>query len=194
MGASCAGSTTLGNALSEKLGMRYFDTDDFFWERSDVPYTVRRDAPTRSGMLQEAISRTDDYIIGGSLISWGEQWLSMFDLVVFLYVPKEIRMQRLVNRELERYGDIIYTDPERSHLFREFYEWASKYDDRDFTGRNIRVHEEWLNKVSCRVIEIRGDTTVEERVRQLKATVGEGDRPPQVLRLGPSRPCSNPRE
>lgn len=167
MGASCAGSTTLGNALSEKLGIPYFDTDDFFWERSDVPYTVRRDAPTRSRMLQEAISRVDSYIVGGSLISWGEEWLSMFDLVVFLHVPKEIRMQRLVNRELERYGDIIYTDPERSRLFREFYDWASKYDDRDFTGRNVRVHEEWLSKVSCRVVEIRGDTSVGERVGRL---------------------------
>lgn len=173
MGASCAGSTTLGNALSRKYSIPYFDTDDFFWERSEVPYTVRRDASVRSRMLQEAISQTENYIVGGSLVSWGEQWPSMFDLVVFLHVPKEIRMQRLVNRELERYGDIIYTDPERSRLFREFYDWASKYDERDFSGRNIRVHEQWLSKVSCRVVEITGDTTVEERMRQLEEIMGE---------------------
>ncbi len=176
MGASCAGSTTLGNALSAKLGTPYFDTDDFFWERSDVPYTVRRDAPTRNAMLQEAISRNDSCIVGGSLISWGEEWLSMFDLVVFLYVPKEIRMLRLVDREIERYGDIIYTDPERSRLFREFYDWAAKYDDRDFTGRNVGIHEDWLRKVKCQVTEIRGDTTVAERVRKLEGLIGEVQR------------------
>ncbi|MBO9615122.1 MAG: adenylate kinase [Dyadobacter sp.] len=171
MGASCAGSTTLGNALSVELKIPYFDTDDFFWERSEVPYTVRRDAPTRSRMLQEAISKNNSYIVGGSLISWGDEWLSLFDLVVFLYVPKEIRMQRLVNREIERYGNIIYTDPERSRLFREFYDWASKYDDRDFSGRNIEVHEEWLMKVKSRVVEIRGDTTVAERVGKMKRLI-----------------------
>lgn len=171
MGASCAGSTTLGNALSRKWGIPYFDTDDFFWERTQVPYTVRRDAPTRSGMLLEAVSRVDDWIVGGSLISWGEQWLSAFDLVVFLYVPQEVRMERLVQRELERYGDIIYTDPERSHLFRKFYDWASKYDDRDFTGRNVGVHEEWLSKLSCPVVEIRGDTTVAERVEAIDRAI-----------------------
>lgn len=171
MGASCAGSTTLGNALSARWGMPYFDTDDFFWERSDLPYTVRRDAPTRSAMLQEAISQSDDCIVGGSLISWGEQWLSVFDLVVFLYVPKEIRMERLVKRELERYGEIIYTDPERSRLFREFYDWAAKYDDRDFTGRNVGIHENWVGKVSCQVVEIRGDTTVADRVKQLEKLI-----------------------
>lgn len=177
MGASCAGSTTLGNALSATLKMPYFDTDDFFWERSDVPYTVRRDAPTRSRMLQEAVSRVGDCIVGGSLISWGDAWLSVFDLVVFLYVPKEIRMQRLVKREIERYGEIIYTDPVRSHLFREFYDWASKYDDRDFTGRNVGIHEQWLGKVSCRVVEIRGDTTVAERVEKVAAMMDESDKP-----------------
>ena len=176
MGASCAGSTTLGDALSARLEIPYFDTDDFFWERSDVPYTVRRDAPTRSRMLQEAVSRNDSYIIGGSLISWGNEWLSMFDLVVFLYVPQEIRMQRLVSREIERYGDIIYTDPVRNRLFREFYDWASKYDDRDFTGRNVRIHEEWLREVSCQVVEIRGDTAVAERVEQVVAAMNGGDR------------------
>ena len=177
MGASCAGSTTLGNALSARLKIPYFDTDDFFWERSDVPYTVRRDVPTRSRMLQEAVSKSDSYMIGGSLISWGEEWLSMFDLVVFLYVPKEVRMQRLVNREIERYGDIIYTDPVRSRLFREFYDWASKYDDRDFTGRNVRIHEDWLTKVKSRVVEFRGDTTVAERVEKVVSVIDEADKP-----------------
>lgn len=180
MGASCAGSTTLGNALSARLQIPYFDTDDFFWERSDVPYTVRRDAPTRSRMLQEAVSKGDSYIIGGSLISWGEEWLSMFDLVVFLYVPKEVRMQRLVNREIERYGDIIYTDPVRSRLFREFYDWASKYDDRDFTGRNVGIHEDWLASVKSRVVEIRGDTRVAERVEKVVAMMDEADRPARL--------------
>lgn len=132
---------------------------------------VRRDALTRSAMLREAISRSDRCIVGGSLISWGEQWLSMFDLVVFLYVPKEIRMERLVKRELERYGDIIYTDPERSRLFREFHDWASKYDDRGFTGRNVGIHENWLKRVSCQVVELRGDTTVQERVQAVEKAI-----------------------
>jgi shikimate kinase len=30
MGAACAGLTTLGNALAEKLAIPYFDTDHFF--------------------------------------------------------------------------------------------------------------------------------------------------------------------
>lgn len=72
----------------------------------------------------------------------GAEWKSRFDLVVFLYVPTEIRLARLKRIEVERYGTAIYNDPERVLLFQEFVSWASKYDDRDFTIRNIKLHEE----------------------------------------------------
>lgn len=165
MGASCAGSTTLGNALAERAGIPYFDTDDYFWVQTEVPYTVKRNPALRNQMLMEDLLRQESWILGGSLISWGPEWPAMFDLVVFLYVPPEIRLQRLVQRELERYGNTIYTDPERNRLFQEFMDWASKYDDVTFTGRNIRIHENWLKQIRCKVIEIRGDTSVEERLR-----------------------------
>jgi hypothetical protein len=70
MGAYCAGSITLGEALGAKLGYPYFDTDFYFWEPSELPYTVKRGSNARF------------------------EWLSAFDLVVLLYVPPEIRLQR----------------------------------------------------------------------------------------------------
>ncbi|WP_316826144.1 AAA family ATPase [Pedobacter miscanthi] len=164
LGASCAGSTTLGEALSKQLNIPYFDTDSFFWEKSAIPYTVKREPLLRNQMLKDELSRSENYIVGGSLVSWGEEWKQMFDLVVFLYLPKEIRMERLVNREIERYGNRIYDDPQRHQLFLEFIEWASKYEDRSFPGRNIGIHENWLEDLNCPVIKIEGDTTVAERL------------------------------
>lgn len=168
VGASCAGSTTLGEALSRKLGIPYYDTDYFFWEPSEVPYTLKRERLARSLMIDKAISATPDFIIGGSLVSWGAQWLSTFDLVVFLYVPTIVRMERLVNRELERYGRAIYDDKQRNQLFRDFQDWAARYDDPTFSGRNISVHQKWLGEVSCPVVEIQGDTSVEERLTTIQ--------------------------
>lgn len=165
MGASCAGSTTLGRALSEKLASPYFDTDLLFWEQSDIPFTVKRDPAVRNQMLNESLSAVDHYIVGGSLVSWGEEWQSMFDLVVFLYVPPQVRLQRLESREMERYGEVIYTEPHRNRQFKKFYDWASRYDDPTFTGRSVKIHEDWIGNLSCKTIEIRGDTTIEERLK-----------------------------
>ena len=173
MGASYAGSTTLGNALAEQLSMPYFDTDDYFWEPSDVPYTIKRAPAQRVLMLKQDIATNKNCIVGGSLVSWGEEWKEMFDLVVFLYVPPEIRLQRLKAREVERYGDALHTNPERALLYKDFIAWAAKYDDRTFSGRNIQVHEDWLRDLNCITLEIRGDTTVKKRLELVKEQIGK---------------------
>ncbi len=167
MGASSAGSTTLGKALSAHTGYPYFDSDDYFWVRSAVPYTVRRDREERIQMLTDDVTANPCHIVGGSLVSWGDQWLEHFDLVVFLYLPPEVRMQRLKDREYERYGDLIFTDPERIRLYAEFVAWAGSYDTVAHTGRSIKVHEEWLSRVTCPVLQIKGDTTVQERIERI---------------------------
>jgi adenylate kinase family enzyme len=165
MGASCAGSTTLGNTLAKHLRIPYFDTDDYFWVLTDIPYTIKREPAERIHALKDDIAKQFDCLVGGSLVSWGEEWKEMFDLVVFLYVPQEIRLQRLKDRELKRYGDLIYNDPERNELYNNFIAWATKYEDRNFTGRNIQIHEDWFAGVNCPVLEIRDDTTVAERLK-----------------------------
>jgi adenylate kinase family enzyme len=173
MGASCAGSTTLGKALSAKIGYPYFDTDHFFWEPSDVPFSVKRDPGLRLQMFTDALAAQPDHIVGGSLVSWGDHWHEYFDLIVFLYIPPEIRMQRLKDREVERYGDAILNDPVRKDNYQRFLAWAEAYDTNAHSGRSLRVHEEWLSKVTCPVLEIRGDTTIDERIGRILKKIAE---------------------
>ncbi|WP_316833245.1 adenylate kinase [Pedobacter aquatilis] len=168
-GASCAGSSTLGKALSASLNIPYFDTDDYFWEESVIPYTRKRDTQLRNAMLSDAISQLDHYIIGGSLVSWGEEWKTRFNLAVFLYLPPALRLKRLVLREEQRYGEAIYTNPVRKVLFEEFQQWAKNYDDPVFSGRSLKIHEEWLKSLSCEQIKITGNTTVAERIAAIRA-------------------------
>lgn len=161
-GASGAGSTTQGEDLSAVLHIPYFDTDRYFWEASDPPFTVRRDAAERNELLLADLVGHDDWIIGGSLVSWGENWHSMFDLAVFLYIPHAIRMERLRQRELARYGDVIFTDPERNKQYNGFIEWAASYDTGTMR-RSLAVHRQWMEQLTCPVLVIEGDLSVDER-------------------------------
>lgn len=161
LGASGSGVTTLGLYLSERYGIPYFDNDDFFWERSDPPFTIRRDAELRNSLLLKAISGHDSWIVGGSMINWAVEL--EYDLVVFLLIPNEIRIERLKKRELERYGDIIYKDAKRNGLFKEFISWASGYDDNSTKGRTLFAHQQWLNTLHCPVLKLEGDLSVKER-------------------------------
>jgi hypothetical protein len=49
-------------------------------------------------------------------------------------------------------------------MYRTFKQWASGYDDNTTNGRTLQVHQTWLNQLTCPVLEIKGDTTVEERI------------------------------
>jgi adenylate kinase family enzyme len=167
MGASCAGSTTLGKALAQHLGYTYLDTDEYFWQPSDIPFTVKREAGERIAMLKSDFSAKADVIVGGSLVSWGDEWLSVFDLVVFLYIPNKVRMQRLHQREIERYGDKILTDPFRIEQYKRFKDWAKGYDDNTTNGRNLKVHRLWMDKTNCPILKIEGDTSVDERIERI---------------------------
>lgn len=164
MGASCAGSTTLGKALSERLGFSYFDTDDYFWQLSDPPYTIRRNSDDRNELIKQELTQHMCWILGGSVINWGPEWKEMFDLVVFLYIPREIRIRRLKQREQDRYGDSLFTDDVKASKYKAFTEWAYGYDDNTTSGRNLKAHEAWLKKLTCPIIRINGDTTVQERI------------------------------
>lgn len=174
MGASCAGSTTLGQALAERLGIPCFDTDTCFWVATDPPYTTKRDPDLRNQMMKDDLAKQESWILTGSVIKYGEEWPNMFDVAVFLYIPGDLRMQRLIAREVERYGDIIYRDAIRNQQHLDFVAWAAKYDDITFTGRNVKAHEDWLKMVNAKVLEIRGDITVDERVERVVEFINGG--------------------
>jgi adenylate kinase family enzyme len=103
-GASGAGVTTLGRALGGSLAIPHHDTDDYFWLPTCPPYRDKRDIGDRLWLMREVFLDRADWILSGSLDGWGDPLILYFDLVVFLYVPTEIRLQRLRSREATRFG------------------------------------------------------------------------------------------
>lgn len=154
MGASGSGTTTLAKALASRLHWDHLDTDDFYWLPTSPPFQRKRDPAERHALLLQALHKAPDAIVSGSLMGWGEALGDVFDLVVFLYVPVEIRLERLQRREIERYGTY---DP-------AFLQWASEYDAGPSEGRSLARHRAWLAGRKCPVLRIEGDTSVETRV------------------------------
>lgn len=166
LGASGSGTTTLGQHLYQRTGIPHFDSDYYFWLPTNPPFIEKRDPAERLAMLNKDLAGLDSYILTGSVVGWGEAMKAKFDLVIFLYVPPQIRLERLKQREFERYGEVIYSDPKRNKQYLDFMEWAGGYDREDFTGRSKTGQERWLEGMACSVLRIEGDTTIEERVVQ----------------------------
>ena len=93
-------------------------------------------------------------MLAGSIVDWGAELENSFDLIVFLYVDAETRIERLRSREVERFGQANPT----------FLEWAAQYDEGPSEGRSLAKHRAWLGARVCPIIELHGDLSVSERV------------------------------
>ncbi|HEX8240017.1 MAG TPA: AAA family ATPase [Allosphingosinicella sp.] len=159
-GASGCGVTTLGAALAERLEAVHIDTDDHFWVETDPPYQVKREVPERLVRLAAEQSRTGRWVISGTLDAWAAPALSDAQLIVFLDVPTEVRLERLLRRERERFGDSLLPGGAMHETHREFIEWAAHYDDGTLPGRSRPRHERWLAGLSKPVLRLDGTRPV----------------------------------
>ena len=170
-GASGSGTTTLGKALQQKLGYRHLDADEYYWEKTDPPFQVKVPLEKRNSRITKDFLGQENCIISGSMVSWGKEWASAFDLYVFLYLPPETRMQRLREREKERYKEALSASEKIRTESNAFLDWASQYDDGTFQGRSLSIHLNWIEVLEGQVLKIEGDTTVLERVARTIAYI-----------------------
>ncbi|MBY5989692.1 adenylate kinase [Roseovarius atlanticus] len=156
IGASCSGVSTLGATLSAQMGVPVLDVDDFYWMPTDPPFTTKRPPADRVRLIRQRQSRTEGWVLSGSFMGWGDILIEHVEIIAFLYTPTAIRLRRLERREAQRHGDRILPggDMHDGHL--AFRDWASRYDDPSFTGRNLAQHERWLEAQTAPVLRLDG--------------------------------------
>ena len=165
-GASGSGATSLSRLLAIRLNYRHFDIDDYFWLPTEPPFQKIREEKERRLLLMRDIESNRRWVISGSLCGWGDAAIPLFDLVVFLYVPKEVRLRRLRDREIARFGKTRLDPGGVMHeQHRQFMNWAAAYDDGGLDSRSLQLHRQWLRKITCDVLRFEGDQPIE---RQLK--------------------------
>lgn len=161
LGASGSGTTALGRALATRMSATFVDTDDFYWKPTDPPYREPRPPEARFARLEETLSQHRSWVLSGSLCGWGDPLIPLFDLVVFLRVPTEIRIARLRAREIRGFGTeaVAPGGPLHRH-HEEFIAWASGYDSGGLDMRSLARHEAWLARIPCPTIRFDGETTI----------------------------------
>jgi adenylate kinase family enzyme len=171
LGASGSGTTTLAQELCRKLQFTHFDTDDYLWKKTESPFTKIRKAKERIALLQKDLSNCEKWILSGSLCGWGDVFIPYFDLVVFLYIPPKIRLERLLQREKKRHGNKILPGNilHKTHI--EFMNWAAKYDEGDSNMRSKQSHEKWLEKLTCNLLRIEEDMEIKDKINLVKTEI-----------------------
>jgi len=170
-GAAGTGTTTLADVLAKVLSATHLEADDFLWLPSNPPYLHLADKTLRGERLLHEMRSHDRAVVAGSVMGWGQPLESEFDLVVFLYLPVDLRLERLERREVKRFGQ---AKP-------EFLAWAAQYDEGGVPGRSLARHQEWLSALTCTVLKLEGDMSVTDRVRQILDAVDGLKHTPSVM-------------
>jgi adenylate kinase family enzyme len=163
-GASGSGTTTLGRELASELHCKHLDTDDYYWEPTDPPYQQKRDLEERTRLLRADMEEHERWVLSGSIGTWGDFAIPFFDLVIFLRIPTELRLERLARREYNDFGDAILPGGNMHQIYTNFIEWAARYETAGMEQRSIVSQEAWLASLHCDILRLEGDMSVDERV------------------------------
>lgn len=157
LGGSGSGTSSLGIKLAEKLEIPHFESDDFFWQESEIPFTVKRTVEDRIKILEKTMDQNESWVISGSASEWGDSLLERSTLIVLIECDKEVRLDRIRKREKERFGDRILPGNDMYKVHSDFLIWAAGYDTGDISMRSKASHLNWLEGAKCPVIEIKND-------------------------------------
>jgi adenylate kinase family enzyme len=153
-GASGCGTSTFGRHLAQRLDARFLDTDSYYWQATDPPFTTRNPPALRIEMIERDSADATHWVLSGSICSWGGPLLHHFTLAIFLRLDPELRMARLRAREEARYGRRIEVGGDMCQAHVEFMNWAASYDTARAPVRSLHMHEAWIEDLPCPVLRL----------------------------------------
>lgn len=170
-GASGSGTSTLGQELADRLSIRFLDADDYYWQQTDPPYTLKNPPSGRVSGLLSAMKTVDSWVLAGSVVSWGDAFIPLFTHAVFMTLPRDVRLQRLRQREKQRYGDRIDKDGDMHEASTAFLDWAALYDTAGPEVRSLVMHEAWMKRLGCPIVRVQSSAAVDKLADELTAKV-----------------------
>jgi len=159
LGANGSGKSTLGRELARVLKFAHYDVEKYYFYQTDIPYTAMCPAEERNEMLLSDIKKHGSFIVSGDISGWNEEFLTLFDLVVLLTAPVDIRIERIVNREYERWGDRVRKGGDMYEQQQRFREFAA--------SRDISQIDQRACLYACPILQIDGTTSLKANIDEI---------------------------
>ena len=167
-GANGCGKTTLAKALAERLGCKHMDIEDYCFEKSDNPYAKARTEEEARALMLSDIRKHGRYVLSCAGGDMGEAINATYRCVVYLSVPLDIRMRRVRQRAVDKFGTRVLPGGDMYEQEQRFFDYVA--------ARSMEKTEEWLKTLPCPVIYADGTKPIEENAAWLAAAVLKGDR------------------
>jgi len=164
-GLNGCGKSTLGRALAGKIGFHFIDNENLYFTRSQAnePYANPRSEEEVERLLMNEVREYPNFIFAAVRGNYGKEIIPMYNYVVVIEVPKEIRSQRVRNRSFQKFGRRMLMGGDLYEQEEAFFRMAASRQD-DYV-------ENWLKLVKCPIIRVDGTRTIEENVQLIIQSV-----------------------
>ena len=160
-GLNGCGKSTLGKALAERMNFHFIDIENLYFSRTNIdePYTNPKSRTEVEKLLAEEISKHPDFVFAAVKGDYGNDIIPLYDYIVVIDVPKDIRSQRVRNRSYQKFGNRILVGGDLHSQEEAFFQMVDSRND-DYIAN-------WLQKVSSPIISVDGTKTVEDNVEYI---------------------------
>lgn len=161
IGGSGTGKSTIGKWIGQQEDIPSIDSNHYLWK--DQTFTEKRSIAERYALYTPDIENHQQYVVSGSVFSWNPDGFASRELLVFLRLDEDTRMERLIEREQERYPDFNESNA--------FLDWCRTYltaTDPEMIG-TYAEHRLQMEQSASPVIQIDAMLSTDAMYKQIKS-------------------------
>ncbi|MBE6558571.1 MAG: hypothetical protein E7661_06135 [Ruminococcaceae bacterium] len=162
-GLNGSGKTTLAQTLANELNFKHLDIEDYYFTftSANTPYSSSRTREEVEDLLLEDIKHNPCFVFSAVNGNMTKDIDAYYNLVIYLEVPLDIRMKRIRQRAIDKFGNRILLGGDMYEQEEKFFAYAEK--------RTPDKIESWLETVVCKVIRLDGRIPIQENVDVIKS-------------------------
>ena len=169
-GLNGSGKTTLADALAKELNFKHMDIEQYYFTTTDNPYLSSRTREEVEYLLLEDIKQNPCFVFSAVNGNMTEEINRYYSIVIYLEAPLEIRMKRIRQRAIDKFGNRVLAGGDMYEQEENFFAYTEK--------RSPDKINNWLKTISCKVIRLDGTKPISENIEAIKSLLlwEKGDR------------------
>lgn len=159
VGGNGSGKTTLGATLSRVLNYKHMDIEDYYFEDAEIPYSKSRTSKEVLLLMEQDAMKYPKFIISAVNADLGEKINSLYECVIYLNVPLDIRLKRVKQRAYDKFGDRVLEGGDMYEQEQGFFDFVVK--------RTMEKTDEWVKCIPCPIIYVDGTKPIDDTIEVL---------------------------
>lgn len=157
-GLNGCGKSTLGRALAKELDFNFIDNECLFFSRKSEtePYINPKSRDEAIKLLMDEVHKHSDFVFAAVKGDYGKEILPLYDYIIEINVPKDIRLQRVRDRSYQKFGNRMLVGGDLYESEERFFNFVESRPDN--------YVEKWVRTLNCPVIKVDGTKSIEYNI------------------------------